>query len=117
MTDEEILRDCQAYHPLVRTHHVTGAEGLFLSEITEIDIEGMHPAESGLLLGYFEDLMDDPNFQVRWHWRPYDIAIWDETSTNHRALSDHFPQYRLMRRTTVGGAGTPFYRPAEEPLQ
>lgn len=112
MTEEEILRENQAVHPLVRTHPVTGKELLFLSERFVLGIEGLHPAESRLLLDYFEGMMDDPNVQVRWRWRPYDIAIWDEPSTNHRALSDHFPQHRLMRRTTVGGEA-PFYRAAQ----
>jgi taurine dioxygenase len=31
------------------------------------------------------------------------VAIWDELSTNHRALSDHYPQHRKMRRCTVDG--------------
>ena len=45
----------------------------------------------------------DPNFQVRWRWRANDLAVWDERRTNHRALSDHFPHHRVMRRVTVDG--------------
>ena len=47
--------------------------------------------------------IENPNFHVRWSWRPGDLAIWDERCTNHRALSDHYPQYRQMRRCTVKG--------------
>jgi taurine dioxygenase len=32
------------------------------------------------------------------------VAIWDEANTNHRALSDHYPQHRVMHRTTAGCA-------------
>ena len=30
-------------------------------------------------------MLDDPHFQIRWRWQAGDLAIWDETSTCHRA--------------------------------
>jgi alpha-ketoglutarate-dependent taurine dioxygenase len=66
-------------------------------------IVGMHPDESAWLLSWLRTRVDDPNLQVRWSWRPGDVAIWDERCTNHRALSDHYPQHRRMRRCTVDG--------------
>ena len=48
--------------------------------------------------------IENPNFCVRWHWTEGDVAVWDEASTNHRALSDHYPAHRVMRRCTVDGA-------------
>ena len=35
---------------------------------------------------------------MRWRWQAGDLVIWDETSTCHRALTDHFPARRVMRR-------------------
>ena len=35
---------------------------------------------------------------------PIHVVVWDERCTNHRALSDHFPSRRLVRRCTVGAA-------------
>lgn len=96
-------------HPLVRTHPMTGQKALFVAGLFMDQIVGMHRAESDLLLGYLQCLIDDPNNQVRWHWQHGDVAIWDEVSTNHRALSDHYPQHRRMRRCTVDG-DRPFYR-------
>ena len=69
-------------------------------------ITGMHKAESELLLRFLRSQLDDPNIQVRWHYEPNDVVVWDERCTNHRALSDHFPSRRLVRRCTVG-AGIP----------
>jgi taurine dioxygenase len=95
-----------AVHPLVIAHPVTGRRALYLSPRFTERVEGMHDAESTALLSYFEGLLDDPNHQVRWHWREHDLAIWDERTTNHRALADHFaagPQHRKMRRCTVAG--------------
>ena len=95
-------------HPLVRTHPVSGRRALFLSGFMD-HIVGMHRDESDALLGYLNTLIENPNVQIRWHWRPFDLAVWDEASTNHRALSDHYPQHRMMRRCTVDG-DRPYFR-------
>jgi taurine dioxygenase len=96
-------------HPLVRTHPVSGRRALFVAGGFMDQIVGMHRDESDALLGYLQRHIENPNFQVRWHWRAYDVAMWDEASTNHRALSDHYPQRRVMRRCTVDG-DRPFFR-------
>ena len=85
------------------THPITGRKALFVAGGFMQHIVGMHPEESALLLGWLRARVDNPNLQVRWSWRIGDVAIWDERCTNHRALSDHFPQHRLMRRCTVEG--------------
>jgi taurine dioxygenase len=90
-----------AVHPLVRDHPVTGRTVLNLSGSFMESIVGMHPAESDWILAWLTARVDDPNLQIRWRWREGDVAIWDEYSTNHRALSDHYPQRRRMRRCTV----------------
>ena len=66
--------------------------------------EGLQPAESDWVLAWLTARLEDPNLQIRWRWREGDVAIWDEYSTNHRALSDHYPQHRKMRRCTVDGS-------------
>jgi taurine dioxygenase len=93
--------------PLVRTHDETGRQALFRT--SGMQILDIHPAESDMLLDHFHELVNDPNRYVRWHWAEGDVAIWDERCTNHRALSDHYPRYRRMRRCTVEG-NRPFYR-------
>jgi taurine dioxygenase len=97
-------------HPLVRTHPVSGRQALYLSGFMT-RIIGVTQAESDVLLRYLNSLLDDANLQVRWNWREGDFVIWDEASTNHRALSDHYPQDREMRRCTVDGT-RPFHRAA-----
>jgi taurine dioxygenase len=103
-----------AVHPLVRTHPVTGRQALYLSPRFVHSIVELTPVESAALLGFLNTYLDDHNFQVRWRWQTHDLAIWDEASTAHRALADHFhrgPQHRLMRRCTVNGT-EPFFRKA-----
>jgi taurine dioxygenase len=90
-------------HPLVRTHPESGRDALFVAGEFMTAIDGMHLDESAVLLSFLKSQIENPNFQVRWSWRPGDLAIWDERCTNHRALSDHYPQYRQMRRCTVKG--------------
>jgi taurine dioxygenase len=90
-------------HPLVRTHPETGRDALFVAGSFMTGIDGMHADESAALLGFLNRHVEDPNFHMRWSWQPGDLAIWDERCTNHRALSDHYPQYRQMRRCTVKG--------------
>jgi taurine dioxygenase len=100
-----------AVHPLVRVHPVTGRPALYLCGAYIRGIVGMHADESGPLLALLRSKLDDPNLQVRWRWQPGDVAVWDERCTNHRALSDHYPAHRLVRRCTVG-AGKPVGRRA-----
>jgi taurine dioxygenase len=90
-------------HPLLRTHPRTGETSLFLSGLFMQEIVGMNPDESDALLGFLLRHGQNPNFQVRWRWQADDLAVWDERVTNHRALSDHYPQHRVMRRVTVDG--------------
>jgi taurine dioxygenase len=105
---EEYLRTVDAEfevvrHPLVREHPVTGRAALYLCGDNMLGIAGMHPTESRALLGFLLGRLDDPNVQVRWHWEQHDVAMWDERCTNHRAVADHYPSYRRIRRCLVGG--------------
>ena len=92
-----------AEHPLVRTHPVSGRKALFVAGGFMESVVGADPAETAWLLDHFQRQIEDSKLQVRWSWRVGDVAIWDERCTNHRALGDHFPQHRLMRRCTVDG--------------
>jgi taurine dioxygenase len=91
-----------ARHPLVRIHPVSGRPALFLCGAYVRGIAGLHEDESDALLAFLRSRLHDPNAQLRWKWRAHDVAVWDERCTNHRALSDHFPARRVVRRCTVG---------------
>ena len=93
-------------HPLVRVHPVTGRPALYLAGSFMGGIAGATHEESDLLLSFLKSRLDDPNIQCRWRWRQHDIAVWDERCTNHRALSDHYPNYRMVRRC-LAGSGVP----------
>ena len=97
----------QAYppvaHPLVRTHPDTGRNALFLGGGFMRGIEGMSKEESDAILGFLGRHIDQPRFHCRWHWTPGDIAIWDERSTNHRAVGERLTGPRTIRRIEVEG--------------
>lgn len=90
-------------HPLVRRHTESGEAGLFLSPMYQRRLVGPSRADGDRTLRRLERALLDPHHQVRWRWNRGDVAIWDETTTCHRALTDHFPQRRRMARCVVAG--------------
>jgi taurine dioxygenase len=93
----------------VRPHPFDGRPALFLSPLYADSLVGLSPSQSSSLLASLEHYLDDPQFQIRWHWEQHDLVIWDEASTNHRALGDHYPSYRRMQRCSVEGSA-PYFR-------
>jgi taurine dioxygenase len=110
---EDIVRRLIAEHPpieqpLVRLHAETGRPAMWLSPLYAAKVVGLDDADSRRVLHVLHRQIHDPEVQVRWRWAAGDVAIWDETSTCHRALTDHAPQRRTMRRcTTTGGRPIP----------
>jgi taurine dioxygenase len=91
-------------HPIVRVHPLSGRRALYLCGAFVAGVVGMHPGEGRALYEQLRAGLHDPTHQVRWRWRDGDVAIWDERCTNHRALGDHWPQHRHVRRCTVGAS-------------
>lgn len=110
---EEVVRRLIAAHPpieqpLVRLHALTGRPALWLSPLYAVRVVGLGDDGGRRLLRSLHRRIQDPEVQARWRWVAGDVAIWDETSTCHRALTDHAPQRRTMRRcTTTGGRPIP----------
>lgn len=90
-------------HPVVRTHPVSGKQGLFVSEGFTTHINEVSEAESEALLRFLFAHATQPRFQVRWHWQAGDVALWDNRSTQHFANFDYGGAHRIMHRATVLG--------------
>jgi taurine dioxygenase len=90
-----------ADHPLVIRHPESGEKTLYSGGYWGKFIRDFNEDESRTLLDFAMRHVTQPGLQVRWRWRPDDVAIWDERATLHRALADHYPQHRLMRRCTI----------------
>jgi taurine dioxygenase len=108
MGEEQVQRVKEAYppvrHPLVIRHPQTGRPALFMTSNFLDRIVGLNPSEEAALRQLLTAPYNDPNLQVRWRWQPGSMAVWDERATNHRGLSDHYPEhpYRTMRSVFVG---------------
>jgi len=100
--DEFISTVYETEHPLVRVHPVTGERSLILGQFAK-KILGVPGADSQLLLRLFEQHILRPENQVRWRWQAGDLAVWDNRTTQHRAIDDYGDRPRIMRRSTVRG--------------
>ena len=94
-------------HPVIRTHPETGRKLLYFSGTFFDSVIGMSRAESDALVDFFWKHVDRPEFAVRWSWSEGDVVLWDERCTLHRALGDHYPARRVVRRCTVDAEAAP----------
>ena len=88
---------------LVRSHPVTGRKSLFLSSHIGGIVGWPRPEAMALI----RDLMEEATrreFVYAHEWRQYDLVMWDNRQTMHRARRfDETREVRDMRRTTVAG--------------
>jgi len=104
LTEEQKNKTPDVAHPIVRTHPFTGKKCLFLNEGYTASIVGMDPAESDALLARLFEHATRPEFVYRHQWRVGDFLLWDNCSTQHKAVMDYrLPQRRRMERATLCG--------------
>ncbi len=105
LTEEQKMRTPDVEHPVVRTHPYTGKKCLFVNEGYTASIVGMSTEESDVLLARLVEHSTRPEFVYRHQWRVGDFLMWDNCSTQHRAVMDYaLPQRRLMERATLCGS-------------
>ena len=103
-----------AEHPVVRTHPESCEKILFVGAgFTSHFVNWSTPANvrhgidkspgASLLLNYLTSRASIPEYQVRWSWKPGDVAVWDNRSTQHYACNDYFPAPRKMERAGIVG--------------
>ncbi len=101
-------------HPVVRTHPETGKRGLFVNYGFTTHIKGLKRRESAALLKLLHEHIQQPEFLVRWRWKPGSIAFWDNRNTQHYAVNDYLPHRRVMHRATILGERPFFDRKAAQ---
>ena len=103
LTDEEKKNFTPVLQRLVRTHPVSGRKSIYLS--AHIGRILGAPRPEGLCL--IRDLSEEatrPEFVYTHVWEQYDLVIWDNRQTMHRARAfDDVNEIRDMRRTTIAG--------------
>ena len=88
-----------ATHPAVVSHHATGRPCLFVGNAYVKRVHGYPTELSELILKIANELPKIPEIQVRFQWRPGDIAIWDNFATAHYGVTaDIGDQLRRLYR-------------------
>ena len=100
-------------HPVIRTHPDTGEKVLFVNGFTTHFVNFHNKDKvrygqdfnqgAGDLLKYLISQAYIPEYQVRWRWKPYSVAIWDNRATQHYAVMDYPPCHRKMERAGIVG--------------
>jgi taurine dioxygenase len=89
-------------HPVVRTHSETGRKSLYFDPGKIVEIVGLDPAESDVLIAELTGYMIQPEAEYRHQWRKGDIVIWDNRCSYHRAAGDYPPEEdRLHWRVSI----------------
>ncbi len=102
-TKEEMDNFKPVMQTLVRVHPATGRRSLFLSAHAG-QIVGWPTPVARVLLEELTEFATQPEFVYTHRWRPFDLVVWDNRRTMHRARRfDDTNEVRDMRRTTVAG--------------
>jgi len=92
-------------HRLVRTHPVTGRRSLYLSAHIGT-IVGWPMPEARAFIRDLTEHATQPQFVHAHQWKPWDLVIWDNRTTMHRARRyNDRADVRDMRRSTIRGDG------------
>jgi taurine dioxygenase len=94
-------------HPVITRHPVTGRKVLFVNPSQTSHINDIPREESDFLMSYLAQHCANPEWQVRFHWRPHSIAFWDNRCTHHKAIWDYWPHTRSGYRIQIKGSAPP----------
>lgn len=105
-TDEANSRDGKfpsAVHPVVRRIPETGERALFVNPGFTTKIKGLDKDESAALLEMLYARQQLPEYQLRVHWAPGTVTMWDNRCVQHYAIWDYYPHVRHGYRVSVVG--------------
>jgi alpha-ketoglutarate-dependent taurine dioxygenase len=89
-------------HPLVRVIAETGERSIVLGGHFRYFL-GVSRSDSRHLFELFQSYVAAPENTVRWQWRPGDVGIWENRTTQHYALDDYGDEPRVMHSVTIEG--------------
>jgi taurine dioxygenase len=95
--------DRSTVHPVVHRHPVSGRLALSVSPTFTRRIIELEAVESEAVLELLFDLILRPESTCRWHWRPGDVAVWDNHFVLHYAINDYGDAPRLLHRIEIEG--------------
>ncbi|MCH2187073.1 TauD/TfdA family dioxygenase, partial [Myxococcota bacterium] len=81
----------------------TGLKSIYVNGAFTQHIKGFSKEESEKTLRKLYAQARIPEYQCRFRWEKNSIAFWDNRSVQHYAVSDYFPETRLVERVTIRG--------------
>lgn len=104
LTPAQIAATPDVTQPVVRTHPFSGRRCLYVNETYTFGIEGMPESEAQPLLAQLCRHVTRAEYVYSHAWQVGDLVVWDNCSTQHKAITDYaLPDRRLMHRTSVAG--------------
>jgi taurine dioxygenase len=104
LTAEQKAATPDVTHPVVITHPITGRKVIYVNQVYTFGIAGMGEEEARPLLEALYAHITRPEVVYVHKWRAGDVVVWDNWSTQHKAIGDYrLPQRRLMHRTAIMG--------------
>lgn len=91
------------HHPIVRTHPETGRKLLFVNAYFTSHVVDIDENEGNRLLRYLISQASIMEYQYRVSWEPNQVTLWDNRIVQHYALSDYYPDVRIMERASIVG--------------
>lgn len=91
------------YHPLVRTHPISGEKSLYVDATYANGIEGLSEDEAMPILNYLSRFATQESFTCRLRWENNTVIMWDNRICLHQAFNDYQGYRREMYRATVLG--------------
>ncbi|SAI27989.1 alpha-ketoglutarate-dependent 2%2C4-dichlorophenoxyacetate dioxygenase [Bordetella ansorpii] len=83
-------------HPLIRLHQASGRKHFYMGAHAS-HIVGMEEEQGRQLLEELVDFATQPQFRYVHKWQPYDLLVWDDSCTMHRATPYDDTQRRELR--------------------
>jgi alpha-ketoglutarate-dependent 2,4-dichlorophenoxyacetate dioxygenase len=102
LTEDERASFKPVRQRLVRVHPITGRKSLFLSSHAGA-IESWTIPEARMFLRDLTEHATQREFVYSHDWRPFDLVMWDNRTTMHRARRFDRNEVRDVRRTTLAG--------------
>ena len=93
----------QARHPVVCTHPETGRKLIFVNCYFTSHIDGMDEDEGVDLIRHLAGQASVVEYQFRVRWEPDTVVFWDNRLVQHYAVSDYYPDVRVMERASIVG--------------
>ena len=59
--------------------------------------------ESTALIDELSRQADTIEYQCRFRWAPHSVAFWDNRAVQHYAVSDYWPDVRVLERASIVG--------------